>query len=66
MPLSTAQPQSSQMRVRCALLGHIVSWEAIAVDPGKIKAIIEAPTLGNEKALSHFLGQIRLHSRMPC
>ena len=47
-----------------ALLGHIVSKEGIAVDPGKIKAIMEAPTPCNPKALSHFLGQICWHSRM--
>ena len=33
------------------LLGHIVSQEGIVVDIDKIKAIIEAPTLKNAKAL---------------
>ena len=47
-----------------SLLGHIVSEEGIVVDPDKIKAIMEAPTPTNEKALSRFLGQIRWHSRM--
>mgnify|MGYP002776097156 FL=1 len=34
-----------------ALLGHIVSKEGIAVDPGKIDAIIKSPTPENAKAL---------------
>ena len=46
------------------LLGHIVSQEGIAVDPDKVKAIIEATPPTNAKALSRFLGQIRWHSRM--
>ena len=47
-----------------AVLGHIVCSDDIMVNPGKIKAIIDATTLKNAKALSHFLGQIRWHSRM--
>ena len=39
-----------------ALLGHIVSNEGIAVDPGKIDAIIKEITLKNAKALGQFLG----------
>ena len=39
------------------LLGHIVSEEGIAVDPGKINAIIKSPTPKNAKAL----GQLRWH-----
>jgi hypothetical protein len=46
------------------LLGHIVSKEGIAMDPDKIKAILEAPAPHNAKALSRFLGQIRWHGRM--
>ena len=46
------------------LLGHVVSREGIAVDPDKVKAILEAPAPTNAKALSRFLGQIRWHSRM--
>ena len=46
------------------LLGHIVSKEGIAMDPDKVKAILEAPAPTNAKALSRFLGQIRWHSRM--
>ena len=38
--------------------------EGIAVDPNKIKAIVEAKTPSNAKALSHFLEQIRWHNRM--
>ena len=37
-----------------SLLGHIVSEEGIVVDPDKIKAIMEAPTPTNAKALSQF------------
>ena len=33
------------------LLGHIVSEEGIAIDPGKIDAIIKSPTPKNAKAL---------------
>ena len=47
-----------------ALLGHIVSKDGIAVDPGKNKAIVEAPTLCNAKALSRFLGLIHWHTHM--
>ena len=39
-----------------ALLGHIVSSEDIAVDTGKMDAIIKAPTPKNLKALGQFLG----------
>jgi hypothetical protein len=46
------------------LLGNIVSKEGIAMDPDKVKAILEAPTPHNGKALSRFLGQIRWHSCM--
>jgi hypothetical protein len=46
------------------LLGHIVSKDGIAMDSNKVKAILEALTLHNAKALSRFLGQIRWHSRM--
>ena len=43
------------------LLGHIVSRDGIAIDPDKVKAIIDAPLSTNVKALSRFLGQIRWH-----
>ena len=46
------------------MLGHIVSEEGIAVNPDKVKAILEAPAPLNAKALSQFLGEIRWHSRM--
>ena len=46
------------------LLGHIVNKEGIAVDLDKVRAILEAPTPTNAKALSRFLGQIRWHNRM--
>ena len=41
-----------------------MSEEGIALDPDKVKAILEAPTPLNGKALSRFLGQIRWHSQM--
>ena len=47
-----------------ALRGHIVSKDGIAVDPDKVKAILEAPAPTTTKALSRFLGQIRWHNRM--
>jgi hypothetical protein len=37
------------------LLGHIVSKDGIALDPDKVKAILEAPAPHNAKALSRFL-----------
>ena len=46
------------------LLGHIVSKDGIAVDPGKIEAIIKSPTPKNAKQLGWFLGQLRWHNRM--
>ena len=46
------------------LLGHIVSKDGIAVDPDKVKAILEAPAPTTAKALSRFLGQIRWHNQM--
>ena len=46
------------------LLGNIVSQEGIAIDPDKVKVVIEAPPPTNDKALSWFLGQIRWHNRM--
>ena len=46
------------------LLGHIVSREGIAVDSGKIDAIIKSPTPKNVKALGRFLGQLHWHNRM--
>ena len=39
------------------LLGHIVSKDGIAVDPDKVREILEAPAPSNAKALSRFLGQ---------
>jgi hypothetical protein len=46
------------------LLGHIVSKDGIAMDPDKVKVILEAPAPHNAKALNRFLGQIQWHSRM--
>jgi hypothetical protein len=46
------------------LLGDIVSKHGIAMDPDKVKAILEAPASHNAKPLAWFLGQIRWHSRM--
>ena len=47
-----------------ALLGHIVSKEGIAVDLGKIDAIIKSPTPKNAKQLGRFLGQLCWHNLM--
>ena len=38
--------------------------EGIAVDPGKIDAIIKSPTPKNAKQLGRFLGQLRWHNYM--
>ena len=46
------------------MLGHIVSKDGIAIDPNKVREILEAPAPSNAKALSRFLGQIWWHSRM--
>jgi hypothetical protein len=46
------------------LLGHIVSKDGIAMNPDKVKAILEALAPHNAKALSKFLGKIWWHSRM--
>ena len=37
-----------------ALLGHIISKDDIAMDPDKVKAILEAPAPNMAKALSRF------------
>ena len=47
-----------------ALLGLIISKDGIAVDPDKVKAILEALAPTTAKASSQFLGQIWWHSRM--
>jgi hypothetical protein len=56
--------------VKCAftvtsrmLLGHIVSKDGMAMDPDKVKAILEALAPHNATTLSRLLGQIRWHSR---
>jgi hypothetical protein len=46
------------------LLEHIVSKDGNAMNPDKVKAVLEAPVPHNAKALCRFLGQIRWHSRM--
>jgi hypothetical protein len=65
------ETRMSQNPAKCAfavtsgmLLSHIVSKEGIAMDPDKVKAILDAPAPHNAKALSRFLGQIRRYSRM--
>jgi hypothetical protein len=45
-------------------LGHIVSKDRIAMDPDKVKVILDALAPHNAEALSRFLGQIRWHSWM--
>ena len=49
--------ESGEMRIQGnqqQLLGHIVSKDGIAVDPDKVKAILEAPAPTTAKALSRF------------
>ena len=46
------------------LLGHIVSKDGIAVDPDKVRAILEASAPNNAKDLTRFLGQIWWYNRM--
>ena len=41
-----------------------MSKEGIAVDPGKIEAIIKSLAPKNAKQLGRFLGPLRWHSRM--
>jgi hypothetical protein len=48
----------------CFRLTTFVSSSPTAMDPDKVKAILEAPAPQNAKAFSRFLGQIRWHSRM--
>ena len=67
MPRNLTELESGQMRIRPderRLLGHIVSKEGIALDPGKIDVIIKPPTPKNAKQLGRFLGQLRWHNRM--
>ena len=52
------EPESGEVCVRVTsgnLLGHIVNKDGIAVDPDKVRTILEAPTPSNAKALSRFL-----------
>ena len=37
-------------------LGHIISGEGIAVDPMKVEAIMECPTLKNVQEVRIFMG----------
>ena len=48
------------------LLGYIISWKGIVVDPNKVNAILTAPAPQSAKALRCFLGQIRCHGCMLC
>ena len=41
------------------MLGHIVSEHGIEVDPEKIKAILDMPTLRTEKEIRGFLGRLQ-------
>ena len=41
------------------LLGHIVSESGIEVDPEKIRAILDMPTLRTEKEIRGFLGRLQ-------
>ena len=45
------------------MLGHIVSEHGIEVDPEKIKAILDMPTLRTEKEIRGFLDRLQYISR---
>ena len=45
------------------LLGFMVSYRGIEVDPEKIKAIVEIKPLRTEKEIREFLGRIQYISR---
>ena len=45
------------------LLGHIVSERGIKVDPEKIKAILDMPTLSTEREIRRFLGRLQYINR---
>ena len=45
------------------LLGHIVSKRGIKVDPDKVKATSEMPTLRIEKEVRGFIGRLQYISR---
>ena len=55
VPIGKVKFESSKMCIRVMsgmLLGHIVSWDATAVDPDNVKATIEALPPTNAKELS--------------
>ena len=67
MSRNSSELESGQMRIRGdepRAARHIVSKEGIAVDLGKIDAIIKSPTPKNVKALGQFLGHLCWYSRM--
>ena len=45
------------------LLGHIVSKDGLAIDPKKVKAIVQLPPLENLKQLERFVGKVKWHTR---
>ena len=45
------------------LLGFLVSYRGIEVDPSKIKAILEMPPPKSEKEIKGFLGRLKHTSR---
>ena len=67
MSRNSTKLERGQMRIRGdepRAARHIVSKEGIAVDLGKIDAIIKSPTPKNAKELGQFLSQLRWHNRM--
>ena len=66
MPRSSTELESGQMRIRRnerrAARAH--TKEGIAIDPGKIDAIIKSPMPKNAKQLGRFLGQLLWQIRM--
>ena len=46
------------------LSGHIVSKEGLAIDPNKVKEIMELPPPENLKLLERFVGKVKWHTRL--
>jgi hypothetical protein len=49
------------MKIR--YLGHVISGEVIIMDPTKVKAIMESPTLTNVPEVCNFMGLVGYYRR---